>query len=147
MPRKKLACPGMWERKNGTGTTHFLKWNNITSLGPICGPTPSDIVESWKLGLKHAILCSISKAKLLKVRFSRLPLQGKSSTSYGWMYLSIYLCICFTGPPKPVIGQTVQKLVSHWLRLGAMFRKRAKFWGVGGKCYLLYKSTQTGFVR
>ena len=34
---------------------------------------------------------------------------------------------------SPVIGQTVQKLVSHWLRLGAMFWKRVKFWGVGGK--------------
>ena len=73
--------------------------------------------------------------------FQDFPYRGSLLLAMGD---SIYLCICFTGTPKPVIDQTSQKLVSHWLRLGAMFRK---FWGEGGKCYLLYKSTQTGFVR
>jgi hypothetical protein len=31
---------------------------------------------------------------------------------------------------EPVIGQTVQKLVSRWLRMGAMFRKRIGFFTV-----------------
>ena len=46
------------------------------------------------------------------------------------------VCECVCGSViiwSCVIGQTVQKLVSHWLRMAAMFRSRVKFWGVGGK--------------
>ena len=34
---------------------------------------------------------------------------------------------------SPVIGQTDKKLVSHWLRMGAMIRSSVKFWDAGKK--------------
>ena len=44
------------------------------------------------------------------------------------------VCVCILSHIlSPVIGQTVQKLVPHWIRPGAMFRSRIKFWGVGGE--------------
>ena len=39
------------------------------------------------------------------------------------------------------MGQTVQKLVSHWLRMGAMF------WGVGGKMLFTVQVCTNWFIK
>ena len=79
----------------------------------------------------HCILCTID---IMHNDFHvPQPLGGETSTNGLSDCVSVYLSVTIS---EHVIGQTAQKLVSHWLRLGALFRKRIMFWGVGGKCYI-----------
>ena len=48
---------------------------------------------------------------------------------------------------SPVIGQTVQKLIPHWIRPGAVFRSRIKFWGVGGEMLITVQFYTNRFVQ
>ena len=50
------------------------------------------IISNDKGTLTFSNTTYIQKTSML-IGFSRLPLQGKSSTSYGWLYLCIYLSI------------------------------------------------------
>ena len=71
--------------------------------------------------------------------FSSKPLPKLFSNRTAFRLSDYYiwtLCECVSECviiSSPVIGQTVQKLVSHWWRMAAMFRSRVKVWGVGGK--------------
>ena len=66
-----------------------------------------------------------------------LVFKSHSTKCWGLLLMeipSVYLSVCGSVIiSSPVIGQTVQKLVCHWLGMAAMFRSRIKFWGVGGK--------------
>jgi hypothetical protein len=64
-------------------------------------------------------------------------IKSHSPWAEGLLLMEIMFSVCLSVIIlSPLIGRTVQKLVSHWLRLGAMFQKRSKIGEERAECYI-----------
>ena len=90
------------------------------------------ITRSPKWGLMN-IICKHNVSSDLWLQMIVNIFKSHSTKCWGLLLMEILSVCLWLIISSPVIGQTVQKLVPHWIRPGAMFRSRIKFWGVGGE--------------